>query len=252
MIRLWDLARNTFRETIRDRVLYVILVFAFVMIGASSLVGTLTIGQDRKIVLDLGLAAIELFGVAIAVFVGTNMLFKEIDKRTVYVVLTKPIPRPVFLLGKFFGLALTLAVLLLLMGAAFLGLAVLKGAYAPELLGAIAMIGLQLLVVVALTLFFSTFTSPIMSMLFTFALYVIGHNTMTLRALAQKATPALRAVVEALYYLLPNLSTFEAKNLAVYGEAVSTGRWLWAVCYGLAYVCALLATASVIFERKEF
>lgn len=252
MTRLWDLARNTFRETIRDRVLYVILVFAFVMIGASTLFGTLTIGQDRKIVLDLGLAAIELFGVAIAVFVGTNMLYKEIDKRTVYVVLTKPIPRSVFLLGKFLGLSLTLGVLLACMAAGYLGLAVLKGAYAPELLGAIAMIGLQLLVVVALTLFFSTFASPIMSMVFTFCLYLIGHNTETLRALTQKASPVLKAGVEALYYVLPNLSTFDAKNLAVYGEAVPAGRWLWAVGYGTAYVCALLATASAVFERKEF
>ncbi|HEY9898721.1 MAG TPA: ABC transporter permease [Pantanalinema sp.] len=252
MIRLWDLAHNTFRETIRDRILYVILVFALVMIGASALFGTLTVGQDRKIVLDLGLAAIELFGVAIAVFVGTSMLFKEIDKRTVYVVLTKPIPRSEFLLGKFLGLALTLCVLLVLMGAAFVGLAAMKGAYAPELLGAIAMIGLQLLVVMALTVFFSTFASPIMSMLFTFCLYLIGHNTETLRALVQKASPALKVGIEALYYVLPNLSTFDAKNLAVYGEGVPAGRWLWAVGYGAAYVCALLATASAIFERKEF
>ncbi|MBO9541868.1 ABC transporter permease [bacterium] len=252
MTRLWDLVRNTFRETIRDRVLYVILVFAFVMIGASTLFGTLTVGQDRKIILDLGLAAIELFGVAIAVFVGTNLLFKEIDKRTVYVVLTKPIPRSVFLLGKFFGLALTLGLLLVLMGGAYLALASVKGAYSPALLGAIALIGLQLLVVVALTLFFSTFASPIMSMVFTTCLYFIGHNTEALRALAQKASPLQKAAVEALYYVLPNLSTFDAKNMVVYGDAVSAGRWLWAIGYAAAYVCALLATASALFERKEF
>lgn len=252
MTRLWGLAQNTFRETIRDRVLYVILVFAVLMIAASSLFGALTIGQDRKIVMDLGLAAIEVFGVAIAVFIGTNMLFKEIDKRTVYVVLTKPIPRPVFLVGKFLGLSLTLGVLLLLMGGAYLGLVAMKGSFTPALLGAIAMIGVQLLVVVALTLFFSTFASPILSMLFTFCLYVIGHNTEALRTLAQKASPAVRALVEALCYLLPNLSTFDAKNLAIYGESVAAGRWWWALGYGAAYVGALLATASVIFARKEF
>lgn len=252
MTRLWDLARNTFRETIRDRILSVLLVFALLMIASSVVFGTLTIGQDQKIVLDLGLGAIELFGVAIAIFVGTSMIYKEIDKRTVYVVLTKPVPRPVFLLGKFLGLSLTLWVLLGLMGLGYLGLAAAKGVFAPALLGAIGLIGLQLMLLVALTVFFSSFTSPILGMVLTFSLYLIGHNTEALRVLAQKASPALKAAMEALYYLLPNLSTFDAKNQVVYGEAVPALRWVWAVAYGLAYTVALLATAAAIFERREF
>lgn len=252
MTRLWDLAHNTFRETIRDRILYVLLVFALLMIASSLLFGTLTIGQDRKIVLDLGLGAIELFGVAIAVFVGTSMIYKEIDKRTVYVVLTKPVPRPIFLLGKFLGLCLTLWILLAFMGAGYLGLAALQGAFSPALIGAIGLIGLQLMLLVALTVFFSSFTSPILGMILTFSLYLIGHNTEALRTLAHKASPAMRAGMEALYYVLPNLSTFDAKNQVVYGEAIPALRWLWAIAYGLAYTVALLATASAIFERREF
>lgn len=252
MTRLWDLAHNTFRETIRDRILYVLVVFALVMMASSVLFGSLTIGQDRKIVLDLGLGAMELFGVAIAVFVGTSMIFKEIDKRTVYVVLTKPVPRPVFLLGKFLGLGLTLWILLALMGAGYLGLAALKGVYSPALIGAIGLIGLQLMVIVAFTVFFSSFTSPILGMVLTFSLYLIGHNTEALRVLAQKASPAVKAGMDALYYLLPNLGVFDAKNQVVYGEAVPAIRWVWAVAYGLAYTLALLATASAIFERREF
>ncbi|HEY9855105.1 MAG TPA: ABC transporter permease subunit [Stenomitos sp.] len=252
MTRLWDLARNTFRETIRDRILYVLLVFALLMIASSVVFGTLTIGQDQKIVLDLGLGAIELFGVAIAIFVGTSMIYKEIDKRTVYVVLTKPVPRPIFLIGKFLGLSLTLWVLLGLMGVGYLGLAALKGVFAPALIGAIGLIGLQLMLLVAITVFFSSFTSPILGMILTFSLYLIGHNTEALRVLAQKASPALKAAMEALYYVLPNLSTFDAKNQVVYGEAVPALRWIWAVGYGLAYTVALLATASAIFERREF
>lgn len=252
MRRLWDLAHNTFRETIRDRILYVILIFALVMIASSVIFGTLTIGQDRKLVLDLGLGAIELFGVAIAIFVGTSMIYKEIDKRTVYVVLTKPVPRPVFLLGKFLGLSLTLWVLLGLMGASYLALAAVQGVFAPALLGAIGLIGLELMLLVAFTVFFSSFTSPILGMILTFSLYLIGHNTEALRALAHKASPGLRAGMETLYYLLPNLSTFDAKNQVVYGEAVPLLHWVWAIAYGLAYTVALLATASAIFERREF
>lgn len=252
MRTLWGLAHNTFRETVRDRILYVLLVFACVMIASSLLFGTFTFAQDRKLVLDLGLGTIELFGVAIALFVGTNMVFKEVDRRTVYIVLTKPVPRALFLLGKFLGLAMTLAVLLLLMGAAFGGLALVKGWFDPALLMAIAMIGLQLLVLVALTVFFSTFTSPLLSMILTFCLYVIGHNTEALRLVAKTATPAVRGLVNALYYLLPNLSTFEVKNGAVYGDAIPGWRWLWAIGYGLAYTFALLASAAAIFERREF
>lgn len=252
MTRLWDLAHNTFRETIRDRVLYVFLVFALLMIGSSVAFGSLTIGQDGKIVLDLGLAAIELFGVAIAIFVGTSMIYKEIDKRTVYIVLTKPVPRSIFLIGKFLGLSLTLWVLLALMGLGYLGIAALKGIFAPALIGAIGLIGLQLMLLVAVTVFFSSFTSPILGMILTFCLYLIGHNTEALRALAQKASPAAKVAMETLYYLLPNLSTFDAKNQVIHGEAVPALHWLWAIAYGLAYTVALLATASAIFERREF
>jgi ABC-type transport system involved in multi-copper enzyme maturation permease subunit len=252
MRTLLNLASNTFRETIRDRILYVLLVFAGVMIAASLFLGTFTFAQERKLVLDLGLGTIELFGVAIALFLGTSMVFKEVDKRTVYIVLTKPVPRPMFLVGKFLGLCMTLAVLLVLMGLAFCGLAVAKGWFAWPLVGAIAMIGLQLAVIVAMTILFSTFTSPLLSMILTFCLYLIGHNTTALRLAAKKAAPAVGHLITGLYYVLPNLSTFEAKNGAVYGDPVSAWRWVWALGYGLAYTIALLATAAAIFERREF
>lgn len=252
MRALGSLALNTFRETIRDRILYALLVFAVLMMASSLLFGTLTVGQDRKIVLDLGLGAIEVFGVAIAVFVGTSMIHKEVDKRTVYTVLTKPVPRHVFILGKFFGLSLTLWLLLGLMGGAYLGLAAWIGAYQPALWAPLGLIGLELGLLVAVTLFFSTFSSPLMSMIFTICLYVIGHNTEALRELARKAAPGVRLLAEGLYYALPNLSAFDAKNFAVYGQAVPAWHWLWALGYGLAYTLALLVTASVLFERREF
>lgn len=252
MTPLLSLAFNTFRETIRDRILYVLLVFFMLMIASSLLFGTLSIGQDTKIMLDLGLGAIELFGVAIAIFVGTSMIYKEIDKRTVYVVLTKPVARQVFLFGKFLGLGLTLGALLFLMGLGFCGLALIQHAYSIHLILALCMLGLQLLLLIALTVFFSTFSSPIMSMVFTALLYLIGHNTETLRSLAQKASPAMRYMIEGLYYLLPNLSVFDAKNMAVHGIAVPVTHWYWACGYAVFYILALLLSASAFFERREF
>lgn len=253
MTRVASLALNTFRETIRDRILYVILVFALLMIGSTLFLGTLTIGQDRKILLDVGLAAIELFGVAIAVFVGTSLLHKELDKRTVFVVLTKPVPRWQFIIGKFLGLSATLGILLALMGSAFVGLVLWKtGSLPPGILAAVGMIGLQLGVLVAVSLFFSTFTSPVMSMVLTFCLYVIGHNSENLHVLSLKASPVARAIADTLYVVLPNLSTFDVKNAVVHGAMVSGEQWLWALAYGGLYAAALLAVAGGIFERREF
>ncbi len=253
MRKVLGLAANTFRETIRDRILYAILVFALLMIAGTIVLGTLTIGQDLKILLDVGLAAIELFGVAIAIFVGTSLLHKELDKRTVFTVLTKPVSRWQFILGKFLGLSATLGILLLLMGGAFLALVFWRaGTLPPGLVGAVGMIGIQLALLVAVSLFFSTFTSPVLSMILTFCLYVIGHNSENLHLLSQKAGPAARMVADALYYALPNLSTFDVKNAVVYGATVSAGQWLWAIAYGGLYAAALLAIAGGIFERREF
>jgi ABC-type transport system involved in multi-copper enzyme maturation permease subunit len=253
MKSILGLALNTFRETIRDRILYAILVFALLMIASTLFLGSLTIGQDLKILLDIGLASIEIFGVAIAIFVGTSLLHKELDKRTVFIVLTKPVSRWQFIIGKFLGLSATLGILLLLMGGAFLALVYWKaGNLPPGLTGAIGMVGLQLALLVAVSLFFSTFTSPVLSMILTFCLYVIGHNSENLHILSQKAGPATRMVADALYYALPNLSTFDVKNAVVYGATINPGQWLWAIAYGGLYGAALLAAAGGIFERREF
>jgi len=253
MNKILGLALNTFRETIRDRILYAIVVFALLMIAGTLFLGTLTIGQDLKILLDVGLAAIELFGVAIAIFVGTSLLHKELDKRTVFTVLTKPVSRWQFILGKFLGLSATLGILLLLMGSAFLGLVLWKaGSLPPGLVGTIGLIGIQLALLVAVSLFFSTFTSPVLSMVLTFCLYFIGHNSENLHLLSQKAGPAARMAADALYYALPNLSVFDLKNAVVYGATVSGGQWIGAIAYGSLYTAALLAIAGGIFERREF
>lgn len=253
MSPMLGLALNTFRETIRDRILYAILVFALLMLASTLFLGSLTIGQDVKIMLDVGMAALELFGVAIAIFVGTSLLHKELDKRTLFTVLTKPVSRWQFIVGKFLGLTGTLFILLSLMGSAFLALVLWKaGGLPPGLVAAIGMLGLQLMLLVALSLFFSTFTSPVLSMILTFCLYVIGHNTENLHLLSQKAGPVARMTSDALYYALPNLSTFDFKNAVVYGGLVTPGQWLWAIAYGGLYAAALLAVAGGIFERREF
>jgi ABC-type transport system involved in multi-copper enzyme maturation permease subunit len=252
MQKIYDLARNTFRETIRDRVLNAALLFAVAMIGASVLLGQLSIGQDIKVVRDLGLGAIEFFGVVIAIFVGTSMLFREIDKRTIFVVISKPVTRYEFLFGKFLGLSATLTVLLAAMAIAYSLLLLFFGGWEVGLLWQVALTWLQLLVLVAASLLFSTFASPVLAMLFTFSLYVIGHNLEGLKLVAERAQPAIKAIATALYYALPNLSHLDFKNQIVYGDPFSVGHWALAFAYGGLYTALALACAMAVFSRREF
>lgn len=253
MIQILAIAKNTFRETIRDRILNTILVFAVLLIASSILLGQLSAGQDVKIIKDLGLASLGFFGTIIAVFVGTSLVHKELDKRTVFVVLTKPVSRSAFLVGKLTGLVATLTVLVLAMGAAYLGL--LYFLHVPVHAGLVQAIGfawLELVVLTSLTMVFSTFSSPVLCMLYAFALYFIGHNANTLKAIGERAAGGLRELVLGLYYLLPNLTHFDIKNQAVYGFAASTPQVLWTIAYAGVYSIALFSIAVLIFRRREF
>ncbi len=252
MSKILQLAGNTFRETIRDRVLNVALLFALAMIAAGILLGTLSIGEDQKIVKDLGLAAIEFFSVAIAIFIGTSLLFKEMDKRTIFIVLAKPVRRYEFMLGKFLGLAATLTCLLAAMTAAFGLMLVALHAFAFALFWQIALEWLQILLMIALALMFSTFASPVMAMAYSFALYLIGHNLEGLRVLARQAAPTARRLILLLYDVLPNLGHLDIKNQVVYGMPFSLSQWCVAASYGLVYTAFALVVGVLIFARREF
>lgn len=251
MNKILDLSQNTFRETIRDRVLGVALVFAVALIGASVLLGQLSIGQDQKIVRDLGLAAIEVFAVAIALFIGTSLLHRELDKRTIFVVLAKPVTRQEFLFGKFLGLTGTMTALLGAMAIAYALLLLAMKAFDAALLWQVALVWVQILLIVAIALMFSTFASPVMAMVFTLGIYLIGHNLEGLKLLSQQASPAMKALAEGLYYLLPNLSHLDIKNQVVYGAPFSLGQWFTALAYGLAYAAVALSLAMAVFSRRE-
>lgn len=251
MNKIIDLAQNTFRETIRDRVLNVALVFAVALIGASVLLGQLSIGQDQKIVRDLGLGAIEVFAVAIAIFIGTSLLHRELDKRTIFVVLAKPVSRHEFLFGKFLGLSGTMTALLGAMTVAYLVLLLVMKAFSAALLWQVALVWIQVLLIVGLAVMFSTFASPVMAMVFTFGMYLIGHNLEGLKLLSEKASPVMKAVADGLYYVLPNLGHLDIKNQVVYGAPFSAGQWVAAMLYGGVYMAVALSLAMAVFSRRE-
>ena len=255
--RVAAIARNAFREAVRDRVLYNLVVFVLLLTGGAIFLGELSAAQEAKIIVDMGLSAMLLFGVFIAIFVGVGLVYKEIERRTVYAIFAKPVGRGEFLVGKYLGLCLTLAVNVAVMGAGVsLALLYVRGGYDPLALSiwpAVALVFLELTVVVAVALLFSSFSSPALSALLTFAVFVIGHFSADMKqfAAATGARPA-RLLFGALYYLLPNFSHYMVIAGAAHGAKPDAAAFLAAVLYAAVYVPALLAASTLIFNRRNF
>jgi ABC-type transport system involved in multi-copper enzyme maturation permease subunit len=252
-MRVISIALNTFRENLREKLLYNLLVFALLMIGSAVLLTKLTVGEWDRLIVDLGLASINFFGVLIAIFVGISLVSKEIDKKTIFTIVSKPVPRYAFLIGKYIGLTFTLLVNTTIMVVGLLAvMSYLNASITPVLFQALALIFLEFMVVTATALLFSTFTSTTLSAIFTLAIYVIGHLTPDLKAFGQKMDGGGRAVLEGMYYVLPNLDRFNLKGHVTHQLDVPTGDVLMIAAYGLAYTALLLMLASVIFQRRDF
>jgi len=254
MKSLWVVAHNTFRETVRDKILYNLVFFALLLIGLSVLLGTLTIGEQAKIVNDVGLAAINLVGVIIAIFVGIGLVSKEIERRTIYTILARPITRTQFLLGKYGGLGCVMVVNLAIMVIMFFLTIVLTGnPVHGSLLQAIQLILVETLLVTAMAMFFSTFSSPTLSAIMTIGFYLIGHLTTDLKGIAEKSQSSVSEVImSGLYYVCPNLEWLNIKGQAARGVMVGGEYQLAATAYGLIYASLLLFGACRIFERRDF
>lgn len=249
-------AINTFREAVRDRVLYNLVLFALMMIGAAILVGQISLGIERLVIINLGLSAISVFGIVMAVFIGVGLVYKEIEKRTLYTLLAKPIRRSEFLVGKFGGLLLTLLVNTSFMT---LGLGValyyVGHPFVREdawILVAVYFILLELALVTALALFFSCFSSPMLSALFTLGIYVAGVFAADIRGVGEfTKSPAVKAATSVLYYLVPNFHNFNVIEAVAHGEAVP-GAMIWQnTLYAVVYVSVVLIAASAVFSRRN-
>lgn len=254
MYSIGVIALNTFRENLRDKILYNLLLFAGLLIGTSLLLSRLSMGEQDKIVTDMGLAAINFIGVAIAVFVGIGLVSKEIERRTIYTIMARPISRVQFLLGKYLGLVVTLSVNITVMLLVFLcTIWWSAGPIFVSLFQAVQLIFVELLVVTALALFFSTFSSSMLSASLTIGLYVIGHLTTDLKGIAEESQNEVATrLLTGIYYLCPNLEMLNIKGQAAAGVSVSLAYQSMATLYGLFYVGLLLALSCVVFERRDF
>lgn len=261
------IAVNVFRESVRDKILYNLVAFALLLIGASYLIGQLTAGQDVKIIKDLGLVATSVFGLFIAILIGIGLVSKEVEKRSIYSLLSKPITRPQLVLGKYAGLLLTLAVNLSVMAVAlFVVLAYMSWSASPAqaaawerpavdvlLLQAFFLIFIELAFITAIALFFSTFSTPLLSAALTFGFFIAGRFSADLRNFDQAVNSQAAAwVARALYWVLPNLSSFDVRSQVVHGQPVTAGYMALTAGYGALYIAALLTAATVIFSRRDF
>ncbi len=260
-------ALAVFRESVRDRVPLTIVGFGVLLVFASYLISQMTAGQDLKIIKDLGLSALSILGLLIAVFIGIGLVAKEVEKRSIYSLLSKPVTREQFVLGKFFGLVMTLAVNLAAMCVAFYGVLLYQQltwpasqqavweapATDPRLLLAVVLIFGELMLMTAVALFFSTFAGPMTATLLTLALWIAGHFNADLRHFEEVLDSRIAAgVARVAYYVLPNLAPFDVKAEVVHGVPIPASHVGLTLAYAAAYITALLLAAMAVFRRRDF
>lgn len=253
--RIVAIAGNTFREAIRDRVLYNLVVFVLLIVACAILLGELTNGQEARTIVNIGLNAMLIFGTFIAIFVGVGLVSKEIEKRTVFNIFSKPVNRTEFIIGKFFGLCLTLLINVAVMGVG-VSLALLyvgDRSLTYSIWPAIALIFIELTITTAVATMFSSFSSPALSALLTFFVFIIGHMSASLRELAVGMNSRAAAfILDAIYYVLPNLALFSFRTEAANSLLPSASMVAYAVVYAAVYCAILLAITTMIFARRNF
>ncbi len=255
LVRIWVIAANGFREVIRDRILYVIGFLAIVLAFALRLLPEISVGADGKIFLDLGLAATALLGAIVAIFVGTGLINKEIEKRTVLVLIPKPISRTELIIGKHLGLSGVLGVMVAVMTAIYLGMLVwAKVEFSLlSLIVAQVYLFLELALLTAVAITFGVFTSSILATLLSFGVYIMGHISRDLLQLGKISNNSnIEAITQGIYFVIPNLERFNLKNTAAYGILPSGIELFTHALYGIVYIILLLGIASVIFSRRQF
>ncbi|HXL21405.1 MAG TPA: ABC transporter permease [Candidatus Dormibacteraeota bacterium] len=256
MRHIGAVALNTFREAVRDRVLYNLVFFALLMIAAAILVGQISIGIEEIVIVSLGLSAISFVGLLIAIFIGVGLVSKEMDKRTLYALLAKPVRRWEFVVGKFAGLVLTLTVNTAAMAVAlFLALLYVKHSLERSdtaVLVAVYFIALKLALVVALALLFSCATTPLLSILYTAGLYIAGQFIQQMRTLrTDLMSPGLAAFMKWLSYVLPNFDNFDVVGAAAHGRGVPAALIWQNTAYAALYCAIVLLAAAAVFSRRN-
>jgi len=252
--RIRAIAANTVREAIRNKILYALVFFAVLLIGVGVLLSTLSYVEQERIIQDVGLSAIRLFSALIAVFLGVGLIHKEVDRRTIYTIVTKSVARWEFLLGKYLGLVATVWLQVAVMSAAFLAVSALTGApLLSQHFMALVLTAFEVALLIAIATFFSSFTTPMLASFFTGGFYVVGHLTRDLKQLGgQSDSEAVKAVAAWLYRMLPDLESFNLTTEALHGLPVTPAEVWLPMAYGAMYATVVLLLGMVVFHYKDF
>jgi Cu-processing system permease protein len=253
-VKIIAIAQNTFREAVRDRVFVLVAVFGVLLVSSSIVLSPLTIGAQQKLVADIGLASISMFAVLVVLFVGSGLVNKEIDKRTIMTILSKPVSRFEYLFGKYLGLLATIGVMIGAMSVLFaLALLATGSQFEGAYLYSLGLTVVEMMVVTAVVIFFSSFTTSVLTSVFTLGVFLAGRMLPDLERFAVvSGNPSVERAMNFLGYVLPNLDLFDVRNAAVHGLPIEGMQVAWAVLYGVIYSAVLLLIAERLFSRREF
>jgi Cu-processing system permease protein len=256
MSAIWTIATNTFREVIRDRILYGIVVFALLLLGLSLALGGLSFTENARISADFGFAGIQLGVAILSIFVGSTLVAKEIEKQTILTLLARSISRNQFLIGKFLGLTFVvvtvMAGLALVLGILLQSLGLAVG---PAFFGALFGVLLESLILISLTLLFGVITRPIMTVIFSSSVFLIGHwisSLGELMKLKRNSDPSFQTTAEILMKIVPDLEKFNWRSAPIYGDAIPIETITTASMYAMGWTLVILALTSFAFRRRDF
>ncbi len=252
-MRIPAIALNTAREVIRDRILYAILILGTILIFAVRFIAPMSVGEELRIIRDFGLSIISIFGILITLFIGTRLIYDEIERKTIYTIIPKSVKRWEFILGKYLGVILALLFVTVVLTLGFMCYMILFNLpITANIFKAILLEFIELMLLSAFAIFFSTFSSPIGSGIFTFVLYFIGHFTRDILVFGKLARSVfVEFIASQIYYVLPNLSYFATRTEAVHDLSVNSYYLSFSIAYGLFYVVIILSIAILIFEKKD-
>ncbi len=251
-MKILVIARNTFKETMRDKIFYNLLIFYVAMVSLSILLGGLSVGEDEKIIKDIGLSGMAIFGALITIFIGVSLISREVDRRTINTILSKPVSRAEFLLGKFTGLTTLVAVNVLFMSLLLLFVLFgVTGSFDYSVLLTLPFLFLEFLLLAALAIMFSSFSTPTLSAIFTLSIYVIGHLSPELRELSMSGNTALGRVTALFYHVIPNLENLNLREEIVHALHIDWTVVVLTVLYGVVYTSMLLTGGILLFDRRD-
>lgn len=250
---VWTIALLSFKEIIRDRLLYGVLLIALLVTGSSFFMANISLEQNARVLQNIGLASIHLFALFITVFVTTNSISKDFERRALYLLLAKPVSRSQYVLGKYLGMVLLLLATLLILGGLFgLGILAMDRHLLAGILINLGYSLLEITLLIAFAVLFACFTAPLNAALYTVALFIIGHSLDTLKLFVAKAgNPLLSGLTNLCYYLLPNLEKFDVRRAVLYNQPIHAEQVGWSLLYWLVYTAFALFLAVLVMNKRE-